>query len=142
MEFNYKSNITNRITLIDGVSIFFIVLYHELGGIANLSSQFLVQFLGVCGLLLFTFSSGLKMGFNHSDDINKKSFLSEYFIKRFIRLYKAYVGCTLLMFIPLYFISYQLTNFMHNLVITEYKWNNIRTYAVKLKDQLHKPIIV
>lgn len=43
---------------------------------------------------------------NHFDELNNKTFISKYFVKRFARLYKAYVGYTLLAFVPLYCISY------------------------------------
>lgn len=121
-----KNNIVNRITLIDGVSIFFIVLYHELGGLNRSDSLFLVQYLGIFGLILFTFSSGVKMIFNHSNEISNKSFLSKYFIKRFIRLYKAYIGYTILTFIPLYCVVYLSTfYFKLNFRGISYFWDNL-----------------
>src|SRR5271157_351354 len=102
----FRNNIPSRITLIDGIAIFFIVLFHELGGINRPDSIFLNKYLAIFGLVLFTFSSGFKIAFNHSDEINSKSFISKYFTKRFIRLYKAYIGYTLFAFVPLYFINY------------------------------------
>ena len=86
----FYSEIKNKITLIDGISIIFIVLFHELGGINRPDAIFLLRYLATFGLVLFTFSSGLKMGVNHSAEINDKSFISRYFVKRFTRLYKAY----------------------------------------------------
>lgn len=113
MIFQLYSEIKDKITLIDGISIIFIVLFHELGGINRSDSIFLLRYLATFGLVLFTFSSGLKMGINHSAEINDKSFISKYFVKRFTRLYKAYIGYTLLAFVPLYCISYISINYLN-----------------------------
>lgn len=99
-------DIKNKIAIVDGISILFIVLFHEFGGIHRTDATFLVRYLATFGLVLFTFSSGLKIGMNHFDELNNKTFISKYFVKRFARLYKAYVGYTLLAFVPLYCISY------------------------------------
>jgi peptidoglycan/LPS O-acetylase OafA/YrhL len=120
------SEIKDKITLIDGISIIFIVLFHELGGINRSDSIFLLRYLATFGLVLFTFSSGLKMGINHSTEINDKSFISKYFMKRFTRLYKAYIGYTLLAFFPLYCISYISINYLNlNLESVINFWNNL-----------------
>jgi len=120
------SEIKDKITLIDGISIIFIVLFHELGGINRSDSIFLIRYLATFGLVLFTFSSGLKMGINHSAEINDKSFISKYFMKRFTRLYKAYIGYTLLAFVPLYCISYISINYLNlNFENIINFWNNL-----------------
>ncbi|AKB46594.1 hypothetical protein MSKOL_0817 [Methanosarcina sp. Kolksee] len=120
------SEIKDKITLIDGISIIFIVLFHELGGINRPDSIFLLKYLATFGLVLFTFSSGLKMGINHSAEINDKSFVSKYFVKRFTRLYKAYIGYTLLAFVPLYCISYISINYLNlNFEGIANFWNNL-----------------
>jgi len=57
---------------------------------------------------------------------NHKSFLSKYFIKRFIKLYKAYIGYTILAFIPLYCVIYLATfHFKLNVWGTNHFWNNL-----------------
>jgi len=120
------SEIKDKITLIDGISIIMIVLFHELGGINRPDSIFLLKYLATFGLVLFTFSSGLKMGINHSTEINDKSFISKYFVKRFTRLYKAYIGYTLLAFVPLYCISYISINYLNlNFESIIIFWNNL-----------------
>ncbi|AKB50230.1 hypothetical protein MSBRW_0977 [Methanosarcina barkeri str. Wiesmoor] len=122
----FYSEIKDKITLIDGISIIFIVLFHELGGINRPDSIFLLRYLATFGLVLFTFSSGLKMGINHSAEINDKSFISRYFVKRLTRLYKAYIGYTLLAFVPLYFISYISINYLNlNFEGITHFWNNL-----------------
>lgn len=103
---NFGKNIINRITLMDGCAILFIVLSHELEGTNTPDALFLNRYLAIFGLALFTFSSGFKMSLNHFGEINDKTFLSNYFIKRFIRLYKAYVGYTLLAFISYFSVLY------------------------------------
>jgi peptidoglycan/LPS O-acetylase OafA/YrhL len=109
---NLTDNIKSKITLIDGISIFFIVLFHEMGGINRPDSLFLVKYLVTFGLVLFTFSSGFKLSLNHSNEITNRPFLRKHLTKRFIRLYKAYIGYTLLAFVPLYCISYVASNFL------------------------------
>lgn len=122
----FYSEIKDKITLLDGIGIIFIVLYHELGGINRPDSMFLLRYLDTFGLVLFTFSSGLKMGVNHSEKLNDKSFINNYFVKRFTRLYKAYIGYTLLAFVPLYCISYISINYLNLSFegITNF-WNNL-----------------
>ncbi|SES77561.1 Peptidoglycan/LPS O-acetylase OafA/YrhL, contains acyltransferase and SGNH-hydrolase domains [Methanococcoides vulcani] len=122
----FKNNIVNRITLMDGCAIFFIVLAHELEGTNTPDALFLTKYLAVFGLVLFTFSSGLKMGLNHFDEINDKTFLSNYFIKRFIRLYKAYIGYTLLAFISYFSVLYISTYYLKlNFVDFNEWWNSL-----------------
>jgi len=94
---------SRNILVMDGIAIILIILSHELnryvgGGfpqiswLANISTQY---FTGL-GLSLFTFSSGFKLMLNHGKDISDRTFLDGYFVKRFIRLYRPYLGYTLL----------------------------------------------
>lgn len=107
LNLDFEHDIVNKIALIDGISIFFIVLFHTMGYYNNKpDSLFILNYLGVFGLVLFTFSSGLKLAFNHSDEIAKKSFLKRYFIKRFEKLYKAYIGYTILILVPVCLTSF------------------------------------
>ncbi len=90
----------------DGISIFFIVLYHELYILSYNPFFFLCPYLIFLGLSLFTLSAGYKLSLNHFNELNQKKFLSEYFIKRFIRLYKPYLGYSLLILFPILLITY------------------------------------
>ncbi|WP_445474191.1 acyltransferase family protein [Methanococcoides methylutens] len=108
----FKNGIINRITLMDGCAILFIVLAHELEGTDTPDALFLNRYLAVFGLVLFTFSAGLKMSLNHFDEINDRTFLSNYFIKRFVRLYKAYIGYTLLAFVSYFSVLYISTHYL------------------------------
>jgi peptidoglycan/LPS O-acetylase OafA/YrhL len=96
----------NTILLFDGIAIFFIVLYHALGAQPTNPLHSLNSYIVFLGLSLFTFSSGYKLMINHSDKLNEKKFLSEYYIKRFMRLYKPYFGYTLLMLFPVFLVNY------------------------------------
>lgn len=107
------NEISQKITIIDGISIICIVLFHEMGGLNRPDSIFVLKYLATLGLILFTFSSGLKLGLNHSTEINEKIFLKTYFVKRFARLYKAYIGYTILAFFPLFIISYISINYLN-----------------------------
>lgn len=98
-----EKNIFDRINIIDGIAILFIVLFHELGGKNTPDAIFLTKFLATLGLCLFTFTSGFKLHFNHYHELEEKAFLKKYFKKRFVRLYKPYLGYTVMIFIPLYF---------------------------------------
>jgi len=104
------NNKLDTIVLFDGIAIFLIVFYHELVYFQNTPLFSLEPYLIYLGLSLFTFSSGYKFMINHSNELGQKIFLSKYYIKRFIRLYKAYIGYTLLTLIPflivLYFANY------------------------------------
>ena len=50
---------------------------------------------------------------NHSNKIDQKDFLSAYYIKRFVRLYKPYIGFTLLMVFPILLVVYIASHFFH-----------------------------
>lgn len=100
------NNKLDTIVLFDGIAIFFIVIYHELVYYQNTPLFSLEPYLVYLGLSLFTFSSGFKLMINHSNELGQKIFLSKYYMKRFIRLYKAYVGYTLLTLIPLLIVIY------------------------------------
>jgi len=101
-----KSILRNRIVFMDGLAIFFIVLCHTMGGLNTSDSIFVNRYTGVFGLTLFTFSAGLKLGVNHSNEIENRLFIKKYFTKRLIRMYKPYIGYSILTFIPLVFIDY------------------------------------
>jgi len=90
----------------DGVAIVLIVLFHTLMGDPGNTFYNLRDWSVYLGLTLFTFSAGYKLILNHAEDIRKKTFLGTYFIRRCIRLYKPYLGYTLLMFFPLLVIDY------------------------------------
>jgi peptidoglycan/LPS O-acetylase OafA/YrhL len=108
-----ESNKLDLLVIFDGVAIFFIVLFHQLGGYPNNPLFFLLPYLVSLGLALFTFSAGYKLIFNHISDIEKKSFLGTYFIKRFVRLYKPYLGYSFLTLIPLLLIMYSAFYYLH-----------------------------
>jgi peptidoglycan/LPS O-acetylase OafA/YrhL len=99
--------------LFDGIAIFLIVLDHGLIYYPENPLYFLYPSIGYLGLSLFTFTSGYKLFFNHEKDLGKKIFLGQYFTKRFIRMYKPYIGYTLLIFLPLLFIDYIAINIFH-----------------------------
>jgi peptidoglycan/LPS O-acetylase OafA/YrhL len=97
----------------NGIAIFFIVIYHELGGFTTNPLYFIEPYLESLGLTLFTFSAGYKLFYNHHEELNQKPFLGEYFLKRFIRLYKPYLGYSLLIFIPLLIVTYVTVYIFH-----------------------------
>jgi peptidoglycan/LPS O-acetylase OafA/YrhL len=107
------SNKLETLIFFDGIAIFFIVTYHELGGFPANPLYVLEPYLESLGLTLFTFSAGYKLFFNHPDELNQKLFLGKYFIKRFIRLYKPYLGYSLLILIPLFIVTYVTVYFFH-----------------------------
>jgi peptidoglycan/LPS O-acetylase OafA/YrhL len=119
-----KNGINERITFIDGIAIITIVLYHSLA--FQISTPFNIENIGMAGLALFTFSAGLKMGYNHFKEMSNKEFLKKYFVKRLVRLYKPYIGYTALIFIPVYFEMYIAKNLLHlkSDGITRY-WDNL-----------------
>lgn len=119
-----KNGINEKITFIDGVAIITIVLYHSLVYQTNIS--FDTKNIGIAGLALFTFSAGLKMGYNHFEEMNDKEFLKKYFVKRLIRLYKPYLGYTALIFVPVYIEMYIARNLLHfeSESVTRY-WDNL-----------------
>ena len=97
----------------DGIAIFFIVTAHVLVGHPNNPLFFFWDELGILGLSLFTFSSGYKLMINHLDDLDQRTFLSEYYMKRVTRLYKPYIGYSLLSAIPLVLVVYVAVNIFH-----------------------------
>lgn len=101
-----ESNKLNVLIFLDGIAIFFIVTFHVLGGFPTHPLYFIQPYLVTLGLTLFTFTAGYKFVFNHITDFDDKVFLRNYFKKRFIRLYKPYLGYSLLMLFPLLIISY------------------------------------
>jgi peptidoglycan/LPS O-acetylase OafA/YrhL len=90
----------------DGVAISLIVLFHTLNGEPDTMFYPFRFYSAYLGLTLFTFSAGYKLILNHAGDLRTKTFLGAYFIRRFIRLYKPYLGYTLLIFVPLLIIDY------------------------------------
>jgi peptidoglycan/LPS O-acetylase OafA/YrhL len=103
-------NDKNKILLlIDGIAIIFIVLDHQIvDNYIPMQSNFyqvLVQYLPIFGLSLFTFSSGYKLVISHLGDMGRRDFLGGYFYKRFIRLYKPYLGYILLLIIVYFLIT-------------------------------------
>jgi peptidoglycan/LPS O-acetylase OafA/YrhL len=105
--------IFDTILFCDGIAIFFIVLYHELVGKTNYPLNSLCPYLVAMGMTLFTFSSGYKLVINHVNTIDQRIFLSKYYIKRFIRLTKAYLGYTLLMILPVLTVVFVASHFFH-----------------------------
>jgi peptidoglycan/LPS O-acetylase OafA/YrhL len=101
------------IILLDGVAILFIVVFHAMTGQAENPLFFLTRYLGFFGLSLFTFTVGYKLVFNHLDDLKSRFFLGTYFLNRFVRLYKPYLGYTLLIFFPVLITYYLAFNVFH-----------------------------
>lgn len=77
-----------------------------MGGVNTPDAIFLNKYIGAFGLVLFTFSSGFKFGHNHFHEMENKEFIKKYYLKRFIRLYKPYIGYSILTSIPLFFVTY------------------------------------
>ena len=108
-----KTQISELIILLDGVAILFIVVFHAMIGQADNPLSFLTRYLGFFGLSLFTFTAGYKLVFNHQDDLKSRIFLGSYFFRRFVRLYKSYIGYTLLIFFPVLITYYLAFNVLH-----------------------------
>jgi peptidoglycan/LPS O-acetylase OafA/YrhL len=98
----------------DGIAIFFIVIDHAIKGYPENPLFFLNIYLEYLGLTLFTFSAGYKLFLHHAKDLNQKVFLGNYFTKRFIRLYKPYLGYSLLVFFPV-LLTYYCANVIFHL---------------------------
>jgi hypothetical protein len=77
------------IFILDGIAIILIVLSHSYYPIFQ-------KYLAPVGLVMFTFSSGLKLGFNHKSDFGEQGFIRDYALKRFKRLYKPYIVYTII----------------------------------------------
>ena len=106
-------NKLETLLLFDGIAIFFVLSYHAIDGYPNNPLYFSLPFLAPLCLTLFTYSAGYKLVYNHQTDLNQRPFLSKYYIKRFVKLYKAYIGYTVLMLFPLLIVIYISTNFFH-----------------------------
>ena len=93
---------SKAITLLDGIAIILIVVYHSIQMFNSNEAVFLKSTLRISemGLFLFTFVSGYKLMLNHNKELKNKIFLKKYFVKRFIRLYKPYIGYSLLILVP------------------------------------------
>ena len=108
-----RKHISEMIVLLDGVAILFIVIFHALFGQVDNPLFFLTRYLGFFGLSLFTFTAGYKLVFNHRDELGRKIFLGTYFFRRFVRLYKPYLGYTLLIIFPVLITYYLALNVFH-----------------------------
>lgn len=108
-----NKQISELIILLDGVAILFIVVFHAMIGQAGNPLFFLTRYLGFFGLSLFTFTSGYKLIFNYIYDLKSRIFLGTYFLNRFVRLYKPYLGYTLLIFFPVLITYYLAFNVFH-----------------------------
>jgi peptidoglycan/LPS O-acetylase OafA/YrhL len=111
-----------QIYVMDGIAIICIVLYHSIplynspdGSINNIY-RLLNIYIGIFGLALFTFSSGFKLVLNHGPDLENKKFLKTYIVKRFFRLYKPYIGYTLLIAPILYLFDFFYKFFLINII--------------------------
>jgi len=109
--FNYISINRNYISIIDGIAIIFVLLNHSY----YVPFQ---KYLGIFGVILFTFSSGFKLIFNHDNELKSSLFLKYYLIKRVKRLIKPYIGYTILV-IPIIFLLVYISkstdiNFLNN----------------------------
>ena len=93
------------IQLFDGIAIFLIVLTHQLIAFSNGLTLF-GEYFGELGLALFTWSAGYKLILNHLNNLGQRRFLGEYFFIRFLRLYKPYIGYSLLILPPILVILY------------------------------------
>ena len=108
-----ERHISEPIILLDGIAILFIVEFHALFGQTDNLLFFLTRYLGYFGLSLFTFTAGYKIVLNHQNDLISRIFLGTYFSQRFIRLYKPYLGYTLLIFFPVIITYYFAFNVLH-----------------------------
>ena len=91
----------DTLLIFDGIAIFFVLFYHAIGGYPDNPLSFFLPFIAPLCLTLFTYSAGYKLAYNHLTDLDQRPFLSKYYLKRFIKLYKAYLGYTILMLLPL-----------------------------------------
>lgn len=108
-----NKQISEIIILTEGVAILFIVIFHAMVGQVGNPLFFLIHYLGFFGLSLFTFTSGYKIVYNHQNDLKSRIFLGTYFLRRFFRLYKPYLGYTLLIFFPVLITYYLAFNIFH-----------------------------
>lgn len=94
--------------LIDSVAVLAIVFFHSLG-----QCGFSMGFLSTFGLALFSFSAGYKLMRNHNLELQNRVFLKQYMVKRFKRLYKPYIGYTLLCLPFLYIVVWIAKNLLN-----------------------------
>ena len=131
-DLSLRTNFKDKVTLMDGIAILFIVFYHTLGhNLSTIGATFLTPYLRVLGLTTFVFSAGLKLGFNHFGKLNNKDFLGAYFTKRFTRLYKFYLGYTILIFVPVYFEMYIAKYYFKSTYSgVDLYWNNLNFHGI------------
>jgi peptidoglycan/LPS O-acetylase OafA/YrhL len=103
----------NTVLFFDGIAILCIVFYHEIIRYPQNPLFWLSPYFVTIGLSLFTFSSGYKLILNHVEDINRRDFLGKYYLTRFVRLYKPYIGYTVLIVVPLVVITYLAIHIIH-----------------------------
>lgn len=117
-----------EITIIDGIAIIIIVVYHSVQMFDTSDAIFLQSTLHISqmGLFLFTFMAGYKLMINHSNELEDRQFLKRYFVKRFIRLYKPYLGYSVIIFIPELILIYIATSFFKlNFTGITLFWNSL-----------------
>lgn len=91
---------------LDGIAILLIVTFHSLNGSPGTAFFPFRYYAAYLGLSLFTFSAGFKLVLNHSGELEDPRFLGSYFLRRFVRLYKPYLGYTALVFFPFLAVCY------------------------------------
>jgi peptidoglycan/LPS O-acetylase OafA/YrhL len=104
---------SDMLLFFDGIAIFFVPLYHAIDGYSENPLLFFLPFITHLCLGLFTYTAGYKLFFNHVNDLNRKPFINKYYIKRVIKLYKAYLGYSFLMVIPLLMVTYSAAYILH-----------------------------
>lgn len=124
-----------EIVLLDGVAIILIVLYHSIQTFSSshYDANFLKYTLRIneMGLFLFTFLSGYKFLLNHINELENRNFLKKYFAKRFNRLYKPYIGYSLIIFIPEYLLIYIATYYFKlNFEGISRFWNSLNVSGI------------
>lgn len=88
------------ISILSALAIIAIILNHaNLGHIRFIHTSEIVKI----ALYLFTVISSFKLVVNHRAELKDNNFLGLYITKRLDRLYRPYIGYTVLMFLPLYF---------------------------------------
>lgn len=111
---------TNQsILMMQGIAAISIVLYHSMGlycAVIPMGSRcdLAVHYLGYLGLIIFSFFSGYKLTLNHRAELQDKTFLKRYLVNRFLRLYKPYIGYTLLV-LPFLYVTIWLSRSVFNL---------------------------
>ncbi len=125
-------NISDKVTFLDGFAIILIVLYHTLThNLSTPGAEFLLKYIRTIGLTLFTFSAGMKISINHDQELDNKEFLKRYFVKRFSRLYKPYLGYTALIFLPVYLEMYIAKYYFNsNYAGVSRYWSSLNIYGI------------